>query len=87
VRSNGWAEVTVVDRGQGVAPEHLPHLFDPFYQVDESRSAEDEGAGLGLAIAKEIAVRHGGRLEVKSEVDQGTEFVVLLPCCNTPSLH
>jgi heavy metal sensor kinase len=86
-KTGDWAEVAVSDKGPGIPSEHLAHLFEPFYQVDESRSTEAEGAGLGLAIAREIAVRHGGRLEVRSGVSKGTTFVVLLPSSNMPPLH
>ncbi len=69
-------EVTIRDTGVGIAPDHLPHIFDRFYRVDESRSTE--GIGLGLAIAQETARTHGGDITVESEVDHGTMFVVQL---------
>ncbi len=68
--------VTIHDTGLGITPEHLPHIFDRFYRVDESRSTD--GIGLGLAIAHDIAHAHGGTIEVESEVGEGTTFVVQL---------
>ncbi len=73
---NGW-RVTVADSGPGIAPEHLPHVFDRFYRADAARSLP--GAGLGLAIAADIATAHGGAIEVASTPQVGTEFVVTLP--------
>ena len=72
----GTASVTVSDTGVGIAPEHLLHLFDRFYRVDEARSTQ--GIGLGLAIAQEIARAHGGSIEVASEPGKGTTFTVHL---------
>ena len=72
----GIIYVTISDTGCGIASEHLPHIFDRFYRVDPSRSTR--GAGLGLAIALEIARLHGGTIEVSSQVGKGTEFVVQL---------
>ena len=72
----GWL-VTVADSGSGIAPEHLPHVFDRFYRADTARSLP--GAGLGLAIAADIATAHGGAIEVASTPQVGTEFVVTLP--------
>ena len=73
------AEVAVIDRGVGIAPEHLPRLFDRFYRPDESRTSETGGTGLGLAICREIAGAHGGSIEVTSRVGEGTTFIVVLP--------
>lgn len=74
---DGMIQVVVSDTGMGIAPEHLPHIFERFYRVDRSRS--EPGTGLGLSIAAEIARAHGGRIEVKSVVGQGTTFIVFLP--------
>jgi signal transduction histidine kinase/CheY-like chemotaxis protein len=70
---SGWVVVEVVDRGSGIALEHLPHIFEPFY------SARAGGTGLGLAVSHSIVHRHGGRLSVKSEVGHGSVFTVELP--------
>lgn len=56
-----------------------PHLFDRFYRAEADRSRETGGAGLGLAIAYEIARRHGGRIDVQSRPGEGTTFTVFLP--------
>lgn len=71
--------VAVVDHGPGIAPEHLPHLFDPFFRADPSRSRDSGGAGLGLAIVSAIASSHGGRVEVDSRPGTGSRFVLHLP--------
>jgi heavy metal sensor kinase len=68
----------VRDTGPGIAPEHLPHLFERFYRVDKARSREHGGAGLGLSIVKALIEAHGGTVSVASEVGQGTEFCVRL---------
>ena len=52
--------MTVSDTGSGIAPEHLPHVFDRFYKVDPSRAGQATGSGLGLSIVKAIVERHGG---------------------------
>jgi two-component system sensor histidine kinase MtrB len=69
--------VDVVDRGPGIAPEHLPYLFDRFYKADPARASA--GSGLGLAIARENARLLGAGIEVRSEPGAGTEFRVTLP--------
>jgi heavy metal sensor kinase len=71
--------VLVSDTGPGIPPEHLPHLFERFHRVEAARSRITGGAGLGLAIAHEIAQWHGGRLEVESTLGRGTTFTVHLP--------
>ncbi|MGC8857086.1 MAG: ATP-binding protein [Anaerolineae bacterium] len=71
--------VTVADTGPGIAPEHLPHIFDRFYRVDTSRSRSQRGTGLGLAIAKEIVRAHRGEIEAQSKIGEGTVFTVRLP--------
>ena len=75
----GEARLTVVDRGEGIAPEHLPHLTRRFYRTDPGRSRASGGTGLGLAIVKHIVERHRGRLEIDSEVGVGTTVTVRLP--------
>jgi signal transduction histidine kinase len=71
--------VIVGDTGVGIAPEHLPHLFERFYRVDSARTRTTGGFGLGLAIAQAIVQAHGGRIQVQSIVNQGTIFTVTLP--------
>jgi two-component system OmpR family sensor kinase len=78
VASNGTATVVVADEGPGVDPELADRIFERFYRVDPSRSREKGGAGLGLAIASEIARAHGGALDlVRSE--RGATFRLTLP--------
>ena len=69
----------VSDTGQGIAPEDLPHVFDRFYRGDRSRTRGSGGAGLGLAIAKQIVLAHGGAIWAESDVGQGTTINVALP--------
>lgn len=76
-RQDGWVGIRVADTGIGIAREELPHVFDRFYRADRARFGE--GTGLGLAIAKWIVEEHGGRIEVASEVGQGSVFTVWLP--------
>jgi signal transduction histidine kinase len=71
--------VAVGDTGIGIAREHLAHIFDRFYRVDEARNRLVGGTGLGLAIVKSIIDAHGGRIDVESVPDQGSEFTVYLP--------
>ena len=70
--------LSVVDSGRGIAPEHLPHVFDRFYKVDQARPAGDGGSGLGLSIVKAIAERHGGAISVESRPGR-TAFTMALP--------
>jgi heavy metal sensor kinase len=76
---NGHARVIVTDTGVGIAAEHLPHVFDRFYRVDPSHSPQTDGTGLGLAICRSIAEAHGGRLEIDSELGEGTRVMLALP--------
>jgi len=77
-------QVTVADRGEGIASEHLPRLTERFYRVDTARSRKLGGTGLGLAIVKHILNRHRGRLEIASEVGRGSTFTVWLRAADTP---
>ncbi len=72
-------QIDVSDTGIGIAPEHLPFLFDRFYRTDEARTRNRGGTGLGLAIAKEFVSAHGGTIDVHSTLGQGTTFRVKLP--------
>ncbi|MCC7491443.1 MAG: HAMP domain-containing protein [Fimbriimonadaceae bacterium] len=73
-----WA-VVVADSGEGIARQHLPRLTQRFYRVDAARSRQAGGSGLGLAIGESIAQAHGGRLELASELGQGTTATLWLP--------
>lgn len=72
-----WCSVR--DTGVGIAPAHLPRIFDRFYRVDSSRTRNTGGTGLGLAICKSIVEAHGGRIHVESVINEGTVFTVHLP--------
>ena len=72
-------EVEITDQGIGIAPEHLPHVFDRFYRTDVSRVRETGGIGLGLPIAQAIAKQHGGRITAQSVLGVGSVFTVELP--------
>lgn len=78
---DGGKEVTlsVVDDGVGIAPEHLPHLFDKFYRAGNDRGVGESGTGLGLAIAKKLVDAQGGRIWVESKLGEGTTFYFTLP--------
>jgi two-component system, OmpR family, heavy metal sensor histidine kinase CusS len=68
--------VEVADTGQGIAAEHLPHVFDRFYRADQNRSTTEGHLGLGLSIVKSIATLHGGSVEIESVVGQGTTVTI-----------
>ncbi|NPA93287.1 MAG: HAMP domain-containing protein [Chloroflexi bacterium] len=69
----------VADDGEGIAPEDLPHIFEPFYRGDTSRSRRWGGTGLGLALVKTLVEAHGGQVVVSSQPGQGARFTVILP--------
>ena len=71
------SEVVVSDNGSGIAPEHLPRVFDRFYRADSSRSSD--GAGLGLALVKSIVDLHGGSAKIESELNRGTTVTLIFP--------
>ena len=70
-------EVTVSDNGSGIAPEHLPRVFDRFYRAESSRGSD--GAGLGLALVKSIVDLHGGTARIQSELGSGTVVTLTFP--------
>lgn len=79
LRHDGRALIEVRDTGPGIAREHLSRLTERFYRVDGSRSRDTGGTGLGLAIVKHVAQRHGGDIEIESEVGRGSCFRLVLP--------
>jgi len=81
----GDARLSVRDFGEGISPEHVPHLTRRFYRTDPGRSRASGGTGLGLAIVKHIVERHRGRLDIASEVGQGTLVTVRLPVAQESS--
>ncbi len=79
---NGALEVSVRDNGEGIPPEHLPHVFERFYRGEKSRTregADSGGVGLGLAIAKQLVEAHGGRIWAESDPAHGTRITFSLP--------
>jgi heavy metal sensor kinase len=89
-KENGWVklslkkqkdhlELKVADNGNGIAQEHLTHIWERFYQVDPSRSSGRNNTGLGLAMAKWIVIAHKGEITVQSQPGEGTVFTVTLP--------
>ncbi len=82
----------VKDTGQGIPREHLPFVFDRFYQVDASSTRKGEGTGIGLTLTKELVEFMHGQISVKSQVGEGTEFTVNIPIStlaqrSTPQMH
>jgi signal transduction histidine kinase/ligand-binding sensor domain-containing protein/DNA-binding response OmpR family regulator len=84
VSTNGWVEISVKDTGPGIAVDQFDKIFDRFYQVDASHTStssvqEHEGAGIGLALTKELVELHHGEIVVESGIGRGTTFIVHLP--------
>jgi len=71
--------ISVTDTGEGIPKEHLPHIFERFYRVDEARSRKAGGAGLGLAIAKQMIELQGGKIWVSNTQGEGSTFNFTVP--------
>jgi heavy metal sensor kinase len=78
-RDGGVVALSVEDSGPGIPAEDLPHIFEPFYRAAASRRQGVSGVGLGLAVARRIALVHGGSLDADSVLHQGTRFTLRLP--------
>lgn len=79
-RLEHWVEYAVCDTGEGMAPEHLPHVFDRFYRADGARDRGHGGSGIGLSIAKALVEGHGGGISARSDgPGRGSTFTVRLP--------
>lgn len=76
-----WVKLEIIDTGSGIAPEHLPRLFEPFF----STKAPNKGTGLGLAQVYGIVKQHGGSIFVDSQLGAGTTFTIFFPLLNTPT--
>jgi len=76
---DGQAELRVQDKGMGIPPDALPHVFERFYRAEPSRSKRIPGVGLGLALARWIVEKHRGRITVQSQPGEGASFTVTLP--------
>ncbi len=77
--SDGWAWISVADTGSGIDPENIKRIFDPFFTT----KPVGRGTGLGLSVSYSIVAKHGGRLEVESELGKGTTFSVHIPITQT----
>src|SRR5260370_16748848 len=75
----GQASLDITDEGPGIPSEHQPYVFDRFYRVDQARTREWGGAGLGLAITRWAVEAHGGEIDLTSKLGTGTPFHVSLP--------
>jgi len=80
---DGVAQITVSDRGCGIAAADVPKIFDAFFRADRARARDTGGSGLGLAIAEQIVRAHHGRITVDSELNEGSIFTVSLPAERT----
>ena len=78
-RDDNGVTVKIEDTGIGIPEEALPHIFEPFYRVDQSRSRAVGGSGLGLPLVKDIVEKHGGEVTVKSAAGEGTTFILRFP--------
>ncbi|MEP7028612.1 MAG: ATP-binding protein, partial [Candidatus Eisenbacteria bacterium] len=79
------AEVSIRDTGEGIAPEHLPHVFERLYRADPSRDRRTGGAGLGLSVVRRLVEAHGGGASIESLPGEGTTARFTLPFAALPS--
>ncbi len=88
-RVDNMAEIRVEDTGEGIPPEHLPHIFDRFYRVRGAgeQASPEKGLGLGLSFVAWIVRAHGGTVDVRSEPGKGTTFIVKLPLSGPESIQ
>ncbi|MDN5750535.1 MAG: ATP-binding protein, partial [Pseudonocardia sp.] len=78
-RTGDWVEISVTDRGIGIAPEHQARVFERFFRVDPARSRATGGTGLGLAIVKHVLANHGGEVRLWSSPGTGSTFTMRIP--------
>ena len=76
---SNWAVIEVTDNGIGISEADLPHIFERFYRVDKKRTPKTGGYGLGLSIVQQVVSAHGGHISVKSIVEKGSTFQIVLP--------
>ena len=74
-----WACVEVEDRGPGIPEDELPRIWESFFRGERARNSPNRGSGLGLAVVRQLVELHGGRVEVDSQLGEGTTFRVWLP--------
>ena len=79
-----FAKIAVQDRGPGVAPSDLPHIFEPFYRGRSAVEGQIQGSGIGLSLVKQAVDAHGGRIDVSSDRGVGSTFCISLPIANPP---
>ena len=79
ISGNGWVQIMVADTGEGIPPNRLDEIFEPFVQVDSTLTRRHEGTGLGLSISRDLAQAMGGTISVTSELGKGATFTLLLP--------
>jgi signal transduction histidine kinase len=84
-QNRGFAVIEIRDHGRGISEEDLPRIFDVFFMSDRSRNKAAKSYGLGLAIAKEIVVAHGGKIWARSKLGSGTSIYASLPKSGTPT--
>ena len=77
--SDGMIEFKVCDTGVGIAPEHIAHIYEPFWQVEDVHTRRAGGTGIGLTVVKRLSDLLGGDIEVESEVGKGTRFTLRIP--------
>jgi two-component system sensor histidine kinase CpxA len=78
-RADGHAFIKVRDQGPGVPEQALPHLFEPFYRVNDARDRDSGGVGLGLAITRQVVTAHGGSVRAANCAPVGLEVTIELP--------
>jgi signal transduction histidine kinase len=83
LREGAWSHIAVSDTGAGIPRDAQPRIFERFYRVDRARSRDRGGTGLGLAIVKHVVELHGGRIDLESELGEGSTFSVHLPAIDS----
>ena len=78
-KKSDFIKIIVKDNGIGIPEESLDYIFERFYRVDKSRCRNTGGTGVGLTICKSIVDLHKGKIEVKSKLNEGSEFIITLP--------
>jgi two-component system phosphate regulon sensor histidine kinase PhoR len=78
-KSTSMIAIVVADNGKGISSEHINRLTERFYRANSNAELEKEGTGLGLSIVKHILIRHGGRLQIRSQLSKGSKFITWLP--------